>query len=233
MRQPALPFRIVSPGCISESFQHKCMSRAWRRPSANPPSSLHLRRCVFLPEISFFSSSSSVPPSAVPRKTQDTRTRYTRVYPYAHLYTHVYTRYNLSFFFLIFCIHLLYIDDFISTVRTIMFNKCALWIYISFCLPGWWTLTLIILRRPVVALFGPVAPSRSPRTRARRSVYLSVLRWNALPPSKAPDDSRRGPPKIATTTRYLVTFYTFFFSIGLTGIFGIYGSSWRFLCRNS
>lgn len=26
-----------------------------------------------------------------------------------------------------------------------MFNKCALWTYISFCLPGWWTLTLIIL----------------------------------------------------------------------------------------
>ena len=30
---------------------------------------------------------------------------------------------------------------------------------------------------------------------------------------------------------YPVTFYTFFFT-GLAGIFGVYRSSWRFLCRN-
>lgn len=110
-----------------------------------------------------------------------------------------------------------------------MFNKCALWIYISFCLPGWWTLTLIILRCPVVALFTTSIPSRS------RGVYLSdwVLRRNYKSVRTRETDSCWKPLKIATTTRYLVTFYTFFYFIGLTGIFGIYRSSWRFLCRNS
>ena len=90
-----------------------------------------------------------------------TYTQNTRTYTYilqtyktqsdTHTHTHTYRIYIPTFFYPLYTLFL-YIDDYIDG-KLIMFNKCALWTYISFCLPGWWTLTLIILPRLVVVIF--------------------------------------------------------------------------------
>jgi len=82
-----------------------------------------------------------------------------------------------------------------------MFNKCAVWTYISFGLPGWWTLTLIILPRAVVALF---ALSRVGKTGCTWANKLNRASFRAV--------SEENSPKIAITVPCYVLYI--FFSLG-------------------
>ncbi|KZC14089.1 hypothetical protein WN55_06320 [Dufourea novaeangliae] len=73
-----------------------------------------------------------------------------------------------------------------------MFNKCALWTYISFCLPGWWTLTPLIMIYPrlvVVVIF----VARAMGTRG--GTMLPPPPVAIFPPAAAM--LPRGPPQFA------------------------------------
>lgn len=145
-----------------------------------------------------------------------------------------------------------------------MFNKCALWTYISFCLPGWWTLTLIILYLARWLRSSRLVSSRLAAASALSSAFFVLLPSQSHVHLHYPAfcSLRSGLVVFSCTSevinqsqgrgkrplshffgrrksrvedrnhRILLRSIHFFFSIGVTGIFGIYRSSWRFLCRN-
>lgn len=166
------------------------------------------------------------------------------IHAYAHFYTHTYTRDIISLFFFYFLYTLSVYRRFLYRrwERSCLINVPCGYIYLFACRVGG-LLPWFILRRTRWLHSSRPIPLRRLALRAsleRGEAWLSFkdkTRVSSIKRSDLQDcrDSSFFGGETVEDCNHRVSccvLYIFFF-IGLTGIFGIYRSSWRFLCRNS